>query len=358
MSTTGRKSKPSTKKEASESSIVDDYLGESQEDAAEESTVSIANDYIEDPDLQEIDIVDLSDDFITEEDETLEEFKKSDASDDSVKIYLQQIGRVPLLSTDEEIELAKRIENNDEDAKNLLVKANLRLVVSIAKKYLGRGLSFLDLIQEGNLGLIRAAEKFDYRRGYKFSTYATWWIQQAITRGIADKSRTIRLPVHMIETIGKLKKVTRDLTNELNKKPSKEEIAQRMGISVSKLRLVMKATQSTISLETPLNKKEDASRIGDFLIDNKSESPDSKVVQDSLTIELDKILASLRPRERDVLRLRFGLDDGNKRTLEEIGQLFGVSRERIRQIETRAINKLRRLCRSNRGIKSLKNYLV
>lgn len=308
-------------------------------------------------DAEEIDIDQLvfEDDEEEEEEDTIA--KVSDIADDSVKIYLQQIGRIPLLSTDEEIELAKRIAEGNQRAKDKLVNANLRLVVSIAKKYIGRGLSFLDLIQEGNLGLIRAAEKFDYKRGYKFSTYATWWIQQAITRGIADKSRTIRLPVHMIETIGKLKKVTRDLSSELNRKPTKEEIAARMGISLSKLRLVMKATQSTISLETPLNKKEDTSRIGDFLIDNKSETPDSKVVQDSLTGELDKILSTLRPRERDVLRLRFGLDDGNKRTLEEIGQLFGVSRERIRQIETRAINKLRRLCRSNRGTKSLKNYL-
>jgi RNA polymerase primary sigma factor len=364
MSTTRRKSKSTKDSEDTNSSDdkldkdadkqktvehkIDDETKEIIEDLAEE---------FEEEDQDDIDLEDIEDEIFAEDAEELEEIKKSDVADDSVKIYLQQIGRIPLLSTEEEIDLAKSIEEGSEGAKNKLVKANLRLVVSIAKKYIGRGLSFLDLIQEGNLGLIRAAEKFDYKRGYKFSTYATWWIQQAITRGIADKSRTIRLPVHMIETIGKLKKVTRDLTTELNRKPTKEEIAERMGISVSKLRLVMKATQSTISLETPLNKKEEASRIGDFLIDTKSDTPDTKVVQDSLTTELDKILSSLRPRERDVLRLRFGLDDGNKRTLEEIGQLFGVSRERIRQIETRAINKLRRLCRSNRGIKSLKNYL-
>ncbi|MBY0403399.1 MAG: sigma-70 family RNA polymerase sigma factor, partial [Cyanobacteria bacterium] len=199
------------------------------------------------------------------------------SADDSVKIYLQQIGKVKLLSGDEEIDLAKRIAEGDDEAKRKLVRANLRLVVSIAKKYIGRGLSFLDLIQEGNLGLIRAAEKFDYKRGFKFSTYATWWIQQSITRGIADKSRTIRLPVHMIETIGKLKKVTRDLTHELNRTPTKEELAARMGISLSKLRLVLKATQSTISLETPLHTKDETSKIGDFLVDESTESPDSRV---------------------------------------------------------------------------------
>lgn len=279
------------------------------------------------------------------------------SADDSVKIYLQQIGKVKLLSTAEEVELARRIAEGDEQAKAQLVKANLRLVVSIAKKYIGRGLSFLDLIQEGNLGLIRAAEKFDYKRGFKFSTYATWWIQQSITRGIADKSRTIRLPVHMIETIGRLKKVTRDMSHELGRTPTKEELATRMGISLSKLRLVLKATQSTISLETPLHTKDDASKIGDFLVDESIESPDTRVSQENLTEELEKILESLRPRERDVLKLRFGLNDGNKRTLEEIGQLFGVSRERVRQIETRALNKLRKMCRNNRHIKSLKNYL-
>lgn len=282
---------------------------------------------------------------------------RSEASDDSVKAYLQQIGKIKLLSGEEEVELAKRIAEGDPVAKQKLIQANLRLVVSIAKKYIGRGLSFLDLIQEGNLGLIRAAEKFDYKRGFKFSTYATWWIQQSITRGIADKSRTIRLPVHMIETIGKLKKATRDLTNELNRAPTKEELAARMEIPLSKLRLVLKATQSTISLETPLNTKDEASKIGDFLVDETMESPDTQVSQDSLTEEIEKVLTTLRPREKDVLELRFGLKDGNKRTLEEIGQLFGVSRERVRQIETRALNKLRKMCRNNRSIKGLKNYL-
>lgn len=301
-------------------------------------------------------------DFIEEEEEPDKEEETASpvergAADDSVKIYLQQIGRVKLLNSEEEIELAKRIAEGDEKAKAQLVQANLRLVVSIAKKYIGRGLSFLDLVQEGNLGLIRAAEKFDYKRGFKFSTYATWWIQQSITRGIADKSRTIRLPVHMIETIGRLKKVMRDMTSELDRAPTKEELSGRMGISLAKLRLVLKATQSTISLETPLHTKDETSKIGDFLVDDSIESPDSRVSQENLVEELEKILDNLRPRERDVLKLRFGLNDGNKRTLEEIGQLFGVSRERVRQIETRALNKLRKMCRSNRGVKSLKNYL-
>lgn len=320
-------------------------------------------------DLSELDILDepMQDEFAAADDgqesveldveETPVKAEESTSADDSVKIYLQQIGRVKLLKGDEERELAKRIFEGDEEAKRQLVQANLRLVVSIAKKYIGRGLSFLDLIQEGNLGLIRAAEKFDYKRGFKFSTYATWWIQQSITRGIADKSRTIRLPVHMIETIGKLKKVTRDLTRELNRAPTKEELAQRMDISLAKLRLVLKSTQSTISLETPVNTKDETSKLSDFLVDENMEAPDAYVSQESLSTELDKILQTLRPRERDVLKLRFGLKDGTKRTLEEIGQLFGVSRERVRQIETRAINKLRKMCRSNRSIVGLKNYL-
>ncbi len=306
-------------------------------------------------DSQDFDIEDID---IAEEKQNQKEMEFS-STDDAVKIYLQQIGRVPLLTTEEEIELARQIqEENSKIAKEKLVNANLRLVVSIAKKYIGRGLSFLDLIQEGNMGLIKAAEKFDYERGYKFSTYATWWIQQAITRGIADKSRTIRLPVHMIETIGKIRKATYDLTNELNRKPTKEEIAERIEIPVSKLRAVMKSAQATISLETPLNKKEEATRIGDFLIDNSSSSPDDKVIQENLFSEIRKVLDQLSPKERDVLIMRFGLDDdGNKKTLEEIGSRYGVSRERIRQIENRAISKLKRLCRNNRGVKSLRNYL-
>ncbi len=299
------------------------------------------------------------DDLELQENRPQQREMESSSTDDAVKIYLQQIGRIPLLNSEEELGLAKKIQKeNCKPAKEKLVNANLRLVVSIAKKYIGRGLSFLDLIQEGNMGLIKAAEKFDYERGYKFSTYATWWIQQAITRGIADKSRTIRLPVHMIETIGKIRKATHDLTNELNRKPTKEEIAERIDIPVSKLRAVMKSAQSTISLETPLNKKEEATRIGDFLVDDSSSSPDDKVTQENLFSEIRKILEQLSPKERDVLIMRFGLDDdGNKKTLEEIGSRYGVSRERIRQIENRAISKLKRLCRNNRGVKSLRNYL-
>ena len=316
------------------------------------------DDFAEDTDDDSFDI-DIFEITNEENESIVQEEKEVSSTDDAVKIYLQQIGRIPLLSTEEEIEVARQIkEENSLEAKEKLVNANLRLVVSIAKKYIGRGLSFLDLIQEGNMGLIKAAEKFDYTKGYKFSTYATWWIQQAITRGIADKSRTIRLPVHMIETISKIKKVTHDLTNELNRKPTKEEIAEKLEISLSKLRAVMKSAQSTISLETPLNKKEDSTRIGDFLIDNNLSSPDTKVIQENLFSEIRKILSQLSQKERDVLIMRFGLDDdGNKKTLEEIGSRYGVSRERIRQIENRAISKLKRLCRNNRGVKSLRNYL-
>lgn len=287
---------------------------------------------------------------------TLAEYEKTNA-DDSVKLYLQQIGRIKLLSADEEIELAKGVAEGNEACKKRLIQANLRLVVSIAKKYIGRGLSFLDLIQEGNMGLIRAAEKFDYKRGFKFSTYATWWIQQSITRGIADKSRIIRLPVHMIETISKVKRANRELMLEYGRMPTKEELAKHLDIPMAKLRLALKATQSTISIETPIKTKDEQSTIMDFLVDESTESPDSQVSNENLVSELELILNTLRPRERDVIKLRFGLNDGNKRTLEEIGQLFGVSRERVRQIETRALNKLRRLCRSNQSIRSLRNYL-
>ncbi|MEB3245003.1 MAG: sigma-70 family RNA polymerase sigma factor [Vampirovibrionales bacterium] len=278
-------------------------------------------------------------------------------ADDSVKLYLQQIGRVKLLSAQEELALAKQIaEDGDEKAKRRLIQANLRLVVSIAKKYIGRGLSFLDLIQEGNLGLIRAAEKFDYKRGFKFSTYATWWIQQSITRGVADKSRMIRLPVHMIETIGRLKRVTRDLSNELGRAPTREELANKMQISMAKLRLVLKATQTTISLEAPMHNQDDVSKIGDFLVDESAETPDSAVSHENLLEVLQQLLETLRPREKDVLVLRFGLLDGNKKTLEEVGQKFEISRERVRQIETRAINKLRKLCKASKSVKGLKHY--
>ena len=253
-------------------------------------------------------------------------------SDDSVKIYLQQIGKIPLLKGDKEIEIAKRIkENNDEKAKQILVNSNLRLVVSIAKKYIGRGLSFLDLIQEGNLGLIKAAERFDYTKGYKFSTYATWWIQQAITRAIADKSRLIRLPVHMIETLNKIRKTSTDLSVELGRMPTKDEIAYRLGITVSKLGQLISQAQETVSIETPTNQKEESSILGDFIVDEESISPDVKVTQENMFGDIRKILNQLSPKERDVLIMRYGLnEDGQKKTLEEIGNRYGVSRERIR----------------------------
>ena len=279
-------------------------------------------------------------------------------ADDSVKIYLQQIGKIPLLTAEQELEVAKKIkEKNDDQAKETLVNANLRLVVSIAKKYIGRGLSFLDLIQEGNMGLMKAAEKFDYAKGYKFSTYATWWIQQSITRAIADKSRIIRLPVHMIETLGKIKKVTVDLTTESGKVPSKEEIAYRIGIPVSKLTSLIKAAQSTISIETPATAKDESSKLGDFIVDESTISPDSRVSQENLFEDIQKMLNQLSPKERDVLIMRYGLnDDGNRKTLEEIGSRYGVSRERIRQIENRAISKLKKLCKNHNLTKGLKNY--
>ena len=270
--------------------------------------------------------------------------------DDPVRMYLREIGRIKLLTADEEIDLARKIiqgGNVGAVAKRKLVQANLRLVVSIAKKYVGRGMLFLDLIQEGNLGLIRAAEKFDHERGYKFSTYATWWIRQAITRAIADQARTIRIPVHMVETINKLKKVTRKLAQELSRKPTEDELAQEMNISISKLREIIKVAQEPLSLETPIGKEED-SRLGDFIEDKVADAPVKTVAHELLREDLAEVLSGLSPRERDVLRLRFGMDDGRQRTLEEVGQLFGVTRERIRQIEAKALRKLRHPNRSKR----------
>ena len=263
--------------------------------------------------------------------------------DDPVRMYLREIGRIKLLTADEEIELAKKILDGGDAgaiAKRKLVQANLRLVVSIAKKYVGRGMLFLDLIQEGNLGLIRAAEKFDHERGYKFSTYATWWIRQAITRAIADQARTIRIPVHMVETINKLKKVTRKLAQDLSRKPTEDELAMEMSISISKLRDIIKVAQEPLSLETPIGKEED-SRLGDFIEDKDADAPVKTVAHELLREDLADVLSGLSPREKDVLRLRFGMDDGRQRTLEEVGQLFGVTRERIRQIEAKALRKLR-----------------
>lgn len=272
--------------------------------------------------------------------------------DDPVRMYLKEIGRVPLLTAEEEIELAKRMEQGDEEAKRLLAEANLRLVVSIAKRYVGRGMLFLDLIQEGNLGLIKAVEKFDYRKGFKFSTYATWWIRQAITRAIADQARTIRIPVHMVETINKLIRVQRQLLQELGREPLPEEIAQQMDISVERVREIMKIAQEPVSLETPIGEEED-SHLGDFIEDEDALAPAEAASYMLLKEQLEEVLETLTPREEKVLRLRFGLDDGRSRTLEEVGQEFGVTRERIRQIEAKALRKLRHPSRS----KKLKDYL-
>lgn len=287
----------------------------------------------------------------------------SAVTDDSVKIYLQQIGKISLLDAEQELEVAKKIMNSHgtekEKAITKLVNANLRLVVSIAKKYIGRGLSFLDLIQEGNLGLMKAAEKFDYTKGYKFSTYSTWWIQQAITRAIADKSRLIRLPVHMIETLGKIKKASTELTIQNGYAPGKEELAYKVGMPLSKLNSLIESAQSTVSMETPANQKEDNAVIADFIVDESTLSPDIRVTQENLFGDINKMLGKLSQKERDVLMLRFGLGkDGERKTLEEIGTQYNVSRERIRQIENRAISKLRKLCRGDKEMESaLKNYI-
>ena len=292
------------------------------------------------------------------EDPKIQESLMSVNSDDSVKIYLRQIGKIPLLSSEEEVELAKRIqENKDEFAKDVLVNANLRLVVSIAKKYIGRGLSFLDLIQEGNVGLIKAAGRFDYKKGYKFSTYATWWIQQSITRAIAEKARIIRLPIHMIDSIGKIRRATIDLTTELGHPPTKQEIAYRLGLPVAKLTSIIKSAQSTVSMDTPATSDDDSSKIADFIVDNSTITPDGKVSHDNLLEDIRKILNQLSQKERDVLILRYGLDNnGVKKTLDEIGSQYGVSRERIRQIENRAISKLKKLCKNEKLHDGLINY--
>jgi RNA polymerase primary sigma factor len=272
--------------------------------------------------------------------------------DDPVRMYLKEIGRVALLKAEQEVEYAKAIEAGSGDAKHRLTEANLRLVVSIAKKYIGRGMSFLDLIQEGNMGLIRAVEKFDYKKGYKFSTYATWWIRQAITRAIADQARTIRIPVHMVETINKLVRVSRRLLQELGREPTDEEIAEVMGITPDKVREIIKVSQDPVSLETPIGEEED-SHLGDFVEDKEAIAPSDAANLTMLRTEVEDILDTLTPRERRVLQLRFGLIDGHQRTLEEVGKRFGVTRERIRQIEAKALRKLRHPSRSKR----LKDYL-
>ena len=302
---------------------------------------------IEDTDDEEFE--DLARDV---EEESFEDIEKSMAIDDPVRMYLKEIGKVPLLTADEELELAKRMEVGDPDAKQRLCEANLRLVVSIAKRYVGRGMQFLDLIQEGNLGLIKAVDKFDWRKGFKFSTYATWWIRQAITRSIADQARTIRIPVHMVETINKQIRVTRQLLQELGRDPTPEEVAKEMEIPVEKVREISKIAQEPVSLETPIGEEED-SHLGDFIPDEDVPSPADAAAFSMLKDQLNEVLATLTDREQEVLRLRFGLDDGRQRTLEEVGQQFNVTRERIRQIEAKALRKLRHPNRSRR----LKDYL-
>ncbi len=271
---------------------------------------------------------------------------------DPVRMYLKEIGRISLLSLEEETALSERIANGDEEAKNILAESNLRLVVSIAKRYVGRGMLFLDLIQEGNIGLMKAVEKFDANKGYKFSTYATWWIRQAITRAIADQARTIRVPVHMVETINKLSRYQRQLTLELNREPTDEELAKKMGMSVDRVREVIKIAQDPVSLETPIG-EEDDSHLGDFVKDERSMSPEEYTIHELLKDEISDVLLTLTEREEQVLRLRFGLDDGSCKTLEEVGQMFGVTRERIRQIEAKALRKLRHPSRSRK----LKDFL-
>lgn len=275
-----------------------------------------------------------------------------DISDDSVRMYLREIGRIPLIKTEDEIRLAKLIEKGDQVAKKKLAEANLRLVVSIAKKYIGRGLSLLDLVQEGNTGLLRAVEKFDHRKGYKFSTYATWWIRQAITRAIADQARTIRIPVHMIETINKLIRVQRQLVQDLGREPLPEEIAAEMKIGVDKVEHILKISQATVSLESPVGEEED-SRLGDFIEDKESLSPEENAIYQLMRGHVADSMIILQPREQKILKLRFGLEDGRTRTLEEVGREFGVTRERIRQIEAKALQKLRKHEESQK----LKDYL-
>ncbi len=289
-----------------------------------------------------------------EEEEDLENALNTDgiAIDDPVKVYLKEIGRVPLLSPDEEVTLAVRIANGDEAAKKRLSEANLRLVVSIAKRYLGRGMQFLDLIQEGNLGLIKAVEKFDYTKGFKFSTYATWWIRQAITRAIADQARTIRIPVHMVETINKVKKVSSQLLHTNGHEPTAEEISDELDMPVDKVREIMRVAQEPVSLETPIGEEED-SHLGDFIPDDDAPAPQDAASHTLLKEQLSDVLDTLTPREEKVLRLRFGLEDGRSRTLEEVGKEFNVTRERIRQIEAKALRKLRHPSRS----KKLKDFL-
>ena len=282
-----------------------------------------------------------------------EDLTKDVNINDPVRMYLKEIGRISLLSLEEEMDLSVRVADGDEEARNILAESNLRLVVSIAKRYVGRGLLFLDLIQEGNIGLMKAVEKFDFGKGYKFSTYATWWIRQAITRALADQARTIRVPVHMVETINKMARIQRQMTLELNREPSDEELAKKMGISVDKVREVIKISQDPVSLETPIG-EEDDSHLGDFIKDESSLSPEEYATNEILKEEIKSVLSTLQPREQQVLELRFGLIDGTSYTLEEVGKRFNVTRERIRQIEAKALRKLRHPSRA----KKLKDFMV
>ena len=304
-------------------------------------------------DFEEIPLDDINFDLVPDDEDDAEvPAVESVAIDDPVKVYLKEIGRVPLLSPEEEIDLAIRISEGDESAKKRLSEANLRLVVSIAKRYLGRGMQFLDLIQEGNLGLIKAVEKFDHTKGFKFSTYATWWIRQAITRAIADQARTIRIPVHMVETINKVKKVSSQLLHQNGHDPTAEEIAAALDMPVDKVREIMRVAQEPVSLETPIGEEED-SHLGDFIPDDDAPAPADAASHTLLKEQLGEVLKTLTPREEKVLRLRFGLEDGRSRTLEEVGKEFNVTRERIRQIEAKALRKLRHPSRS----KKLKDFL-
>ena len=318
-------------------------------DMLEKEGVTIVNNRDEVPDLDEDNGVVLDENGGIDVEKTV---PKSVPTDDPVRMYLKEIGKVPLLTAEEERELAIRMQNGDEEAKNKLCESNLRLVVSIAKRYLNRGLTFLDLIQEGNLGLIKAVDKFDYTKGFKFSTYATWWIRQAITRSIADQARTIRIPVHMVETINKLIRIQRQLLQELGREPTAEEIAKEMGITVEKVREIKKISQDPVSLETPIGEEED-SHLGDFIPDDDVPAPVDAAAYSMLKEQLMEVLDTLSEREKKVLMLRFGLEDGRPRTLEEVGKEFNVTRERIRQIEAKALRKLRHPSRS----KKLRDYL-
>ncbi|KXZ39742.1 RNA polymerase primary sigma factor [Alkalithermobacter thermoalcaliphilus JW-YL-7 = DSM 7308] len=326
-------------------------LGQMGIDVVEQTDIKEDIDFIKD-DLEMISHHDLDDDELVDLENIDLSLPKGISIDDPVRMYLKEIGKIPLLTAQEEIELAKRMEKGDETAKKRLVEANLRLVVSIAKRYVGRGMLFLDLIQEGNLGLIKAVEKFDYSKGYKFSTYATWWIRQAITRAIADQARTIRIPVHMVETINKLIRVSRQLLQELGREPRPDEIAEQMDLPEDKIREILKIAQEPVSLETPIGEEED-SHLGDFIPDEDAPAPAEAAAYSLLKEQIEEVLKDLNERERKVLKLRFGLEDGRARTLEEVGKEFEVTRERIRQIEAKALRKLRHPSRS----KKLKDYL-